>query len=158
MKKILILILILINVTAYSQNIRITKQLRQQKTSNIYRLQLDTTGNEDYGDLTTKEYVQYWVSTHGGGSYTNGYGLNLNAATFSVDTTTIAYKTWAAAKSILMSAGYGLTGGGSLAANRTFVVDSATLAQYFVRIKDSFWFTIHLIAIHFLICRILPTT
>lgn len=141
MKKLLVLIFVLTSLYGYSQRTRITNNVQQYKVDGKFYLQIDSTGNGgslvNYDNFATWKYVQDYVLAHGGNSYTNGYGLNLNTNIFSVDTTAIAYKTWAAARATLMSAGYGLTGGGSLAANRTFVVDSATLAQYFVRRKDS---------------------
>lgn len=85
MKKILFLILVLINVAAYSQNIRITKQLRQQRVGGIYRLQLDTTGSEDYGSLTTEKYVQDYVTANGGISYSQGAGINITNGVISLN-------------------------------------------------------------------------
>jgi hypothetical protein len=135
MKNLLATIFILISLQAFSQS--------QYYIGSKYILwdghliQIDSARNGTWKVLASRNWVQDYVNTHGGNGYTNGYGLNLSSNIFSVDTTTIAYKTWAAARSTLMSAGYGLTGGGSLSANRTFVVDSALLAQYFIRRKDS---------------------
>lgn len=137
MKRLLALFLILINASCFSQ-VKLNKWTQTKYVGGTYQLQQDTLGNGVFVNVPTLKYLQDYVTAHGGNSYVNGYGLNLTSNIFSVDTTTIAYKTWAAARATLMSAGYGLTGGGSLAANRTFVVDSATLAQYFVRRKDSF--------------------
>jgi hypothetical protein len=135
MKNLLATIFILISLQAFSQS--------QYYIGSKYILwdghliQIDSARNGTWKVLASRNWVQDYVNGHGGNGYTNGYGLNLSSNIFSVDTTTIAYKTWAAKNSILMSAGYGLSGGGNLTANRAFVVDSAVLAQYFVRRKDS---------------------
>jgi hypothetical protein len=94
MKNLLATIFILISLQAFSQS--------QYYIGSKYILwdghliQIDSARNGTWKVLASRNWVQDYVNGHGGNGYTNGYGLNLSSNIFSVDTTTIAYKTWAA--------------------------------------------------------------
>lgn len=84
-------------------------------------IKLWVTGNSNFnGIVTANSFVK-----------TGGTSSQFLKADGSVDATTYT------PTSRTLTAGYGLTGGGDLSANRSFVLDSATVASYFLRRKDS---------------------
>lgn len=91
--------------------------------------------------LTMKRYVDSAILAHAGTTYSAGNGLTLTGTVFKADTSILAPKAYVnnfltkalaastyALQATTISAGNGLSGGGSLAANRTLTADTSILA------------------------------